>query len=201
MSGGAQIVLVLLLLVLPMSALIGRRIALASLGKMVLAWVMIFAAALLLVSGHARYQALWNDGRVLLFGEDQAIVGSAVRIAMSDDGHFYGDVRVNDVAVRMLIDSGATATALSQATAEKAGVSQDTLFPAAIQTANGTISAKRGTVAELRLGAIMARDLPVVISPAFGDLDVIGMNFLSRLKSWRGEGRTLILQPATRAPA
>ena len=29
----------------------------------------------------------------------------------------------------------------------------------------------------------------------FGDIDVLGMNFLSRLKSWRVEGRTLILTP------
>jgi aspartyl protease family protein len=26
-------------------------------------------------------------------------------------------------------------------------------------------------------------------------MDVVGMNFLSRLKSWRVEGRTLILTP------
>lgn len=38
--------------------------------------------------------------------------------------------------------------------------------------------------------------LPVVVSPAFGDTDVLGMNFLSRLKSWRVEGDTLILEPA-----
>jgi len=28
-----------------------------------------------------------------------------------------------------------------------------------------------------------------------GDVDVIGMNLLSRLKGWRVEGRTLVLTP------
>jgi aspartyl protease family protein len=50
-------------------------------------------------------------------------------------------------------------------------------------------------MAELRFGTIVARDLPVVVSPAFGTTDVLGMNFLSKLKSWRVEGRTLILEP------
>src|SRR3546814_2940963 len=45
------------------------------------------------------------------------------------------------------------------------------------------------------LGGITARDLKVVISPALGDIDVLGMNFLSQLASWRVEGRTLILVP------
>jgi aspartyl protease family protein len=35
----------------------------------------------------------------------------------------------------------------------------------------------------------------VVVSPAFGDTDVLGMNFLSRLKSWRVEDGVLVLVP------
>ncbi|MBL7325885.1 TIGR02281 family clan AA aspartic protease, partial [Escherichia coli] len=41
--------------------------------------------------------------------------------------------------------------------------------------------------------------LPLVVGDSFGDLDVLGMNFLSRLKSWRVEDRTLILEPRKRA--
>jgi aspartyl protease family protein len=35
----------------------------------------------------------------------------------------------------------------------------------------------------------------VVTSPGLGNLDVLGMNFLSKLDSWRVEGRTLVLVP------
>jgi len=34
-----------------------------------------------------------------------------------------------------------------------------------------------------------------VVSPAFGETNVLGMNFLSRLASWRVEENTLILVP------
>ena len=64
-----------------------------------------------------------------------------------------------------------------------------------IDTANGRISVQTAAVPELRLGDVVSRDLPVVVSPAFGETDVLGMNFLSRLKSWRVEGRELVLTP------
>jgi len=61
------------------------------------------------------------------------------------------------------------------------------------------VTARVSTAKRLTIGGIEARDLPVVVSPSFGDQDVIGMNFLSRLKSWRVEGRTLVLQPNSKA--
>jgi aspartyl protease family protein len=55
--------------------------------------------------------------------------------------------------------------------------------------------AETGTLDEMRLGPITARDLKIVVAPGLGDVDVIGMNFLSKLQSWRVEGRTLVLVP------
>jgi aspartyl protease family protein len=37
--------------------------------------------------------------------------------------------------------------------------------------------------------------LPVVMSPAFGEVNVLGMNFLSQLKSWRVEDGDMLLEP------
>ena len=126
----------------------------------------------------------------------QAVVGRETRIPMASDGHFWVTVRFGPIERRMLVDSGATVTALSSETAEAAGIEpSNSPFPMIIQTANGAVRAETATVPELRIGNIVARDLPVVTSPAFGDMDVVGMNFLSRLKSWRVEGRTLILTP------
>jgi aspartyl protease family protein len=96
----------------------------------------------------------------------------------------------------MLIDSGATITALSEGTAEAANIGASTgLTPVVLRTANGVAPAKTGTVDELRIGNIVARDLKVVTAPGLGGLDVLGMNFLSKLKSWRVEDGTLIMVP------
>jgi aspartyl protease family protein len=130
------------------------------------------------------------------------VAGKEVRIRMGPEGHFFATVSLNGVRRRMLIDSGATVTALSTETAAEAGLKPDLdPVPVVLQTANGAVTAKTATVPELRLGDIVARKLKVVVSPAFGDMDVIGMNFLSKLASWRVEGRTLILVPHHPQPA
>jgi aspartyl protease family protein len=128
--------------------------------------------------------------------DPQVVSGGEVRIRMAADGHFWASATINGVKRRMLIDSGATVTAISQSTASAAGVDSGAGFaPVVLKTANGMAPARTGSVEELRLGNIVARDLKVVVSPALGDLDVIGMNLLSKLESWRVEGRTLVLVP------
>src|SRR3546814_5641278 len=70
----------------------------------------------------------------------------------------------------MLIDSGATTTAISASTAAAAGITIDERgFPEDISTANGAIAALPGVAAQVTIGGITARDLPVIVSPAFGD--------------------------------
>ncbi|WP_448660154.1 retropepsin-like aspartic protease family protein [Sphingomonas sp. CJ99] len=130
----------------------------------------------------------------------QQVVGDEVRIPMARDGHFWAMVRLNGIERRMLIDSGATITAISADTADAAGiVRQASPVPVILQTANGSVTAETGRIDRLAIGGIEASDLPVVISPALGRINVIGMNFLSDLESWRVEGRTLILVPRTPA--
>lgn len=127
---------------------------------------------------------------------DQKVVGDEVRIRMAPDGHFWAKVSINGVPRRMLIDSGATVTAISEETATESAVDRGSdLVPVMLQTANGMTRARTGSIDRLRVGSIEARNLKVVISPALGGMNVLGMNFLSDLASWRVEGRTLILVP------
>ena len=128
--------------------------------------------------------------------EEQQVSGRELRVPMGRDGHFWVRARINGVERRLLIDSGATITALSVETAQAAGLEpEESPFPVILKTANGTVAAQTSSVASLHIGNIVARRLPVVVSPAFGDTEVIGMNFLSKLKSWRVEGTTLIMVP------
>ena len=128
--------------------------------------------------------------------DNQQVVGKELRVPMARDGHFWVLTSVNGVKTRMLIDSGATVTAISEGTARSAGVDTGrSLAPVVLRTANGVAPAETGSIDELRAGNIVARNLKVVTAPGMGDLDVLGMNFLSQLQSWRVEGKTLILVP------
>ncbi len=67
--------------------------------------------------------------------------------------------------------------------------------PVIMRTANGNAPARLATIETLQAGSVRARDLDAVVSPAIGDVNVLGMNFLSRLDSWRVEDNVLILVP------
>jgi aspartyl protease family protein len=191
-----DLIFLLLALMLPLSALLARRIPLSQTLKMAAGWVGIFAIGLVIAGQRERLRPLWDGAVRTLTGDDQQVVGDTVHIAAAPDGHYYASVTINGVARRMLIDSGATTTALSTATAKAADVDVDTGgFGVMIETANGSIVASRARIGELRVGEIVARDLAATVSPELGDTDLLGMNFLEQLASWRVEGRTLILKP------
>jgi aspartyl protease family protein len=178
-----------LLMVLQRLPIIGRFVRLA------------FSAALLafmifLVLQMAPYQPELSRLTGKLGLDDQQVSGKELRVAMSTDGHFWVRASINGVDRRMLIDSGATITALSASSAREAKVDISSgLAPVVLQTANGAAPARAGRVDELRIGNIVARNLRIVTSPGLGEMDVLGMNFLSRLQSWRVEGQTLVLVP------
>lgn len=128
--------------------------------------------------------------------ERQTVEGGETRVPMQSDGHFWINASVNGVKRDFLVDTGATLTAISPATAEAAQLKANALNRSVLmRTANGTVEARLATIDELRIGSVVARELDAVVAPGIGDTNVIGMNLLSRLASWRVEGRTLILVP------
>lgn len=198
MSGDRTIDLIWLgcALLVAITALSWRRVSLSSVLRSVLAWVVIGIFAFVAVSHRYEIGAMFARVSAALGIDDQQVQGKTVRIRMAPDGHFWARVMLNGVERRMLIDSGATITAISEDTARAAGIrAENGGFPVLIETANGTVPAKRGTIGDLAVGPLATKDLGVVISARFGDLDVLGMNFLSRLKSWHVEANTLVLEP------
>ncbi|HET7605780.1 MAG TPA: TIGR02281 family clan AA aspartic protease [Sphingomicrobium sp.] len=156
----------------------------------------LFAFLIFIVLQQAPYQPELSRLTSKLGLDDQKVAGKELRVTMAPDGHFWVKASINGVERRMLIDSGATVTAISQETSKAAGIDTGTgIAPVMLRTANGVARAETGSIDELRVGNIVARNLKIVTAPGLGSLDVLGMNFLTRLESWRVEGRTLILVP------
>ncbi len=176
--------------------MLARRVAIVRLGVQIVTWGVLALLLVTVIDQRADVDPWIGRIAAMLKMEDQRVVGDTMRVRMSPDGHFWVRVRLGDTERRMLIDSGATVTAISTRTAAAAGLEASAgIVPVLLRTANGTVQAQTAQVGELRLGNIVARDLTVVVSPAFGEVNVIGMNFLSLLKSWRVEDNTLILVP------
>lgn len=196
-SDTASLIYSLLLLVLVGSALISRSLPIGQTIKMALGWVGIFAVIFLLVSFRPEMKMIWE--RVtgeLGFGGKPAISGAPTTLRKAEDGHFWVNAQVNGTPVRFMVDSGASFTALSTDAARSAGVKPDAMaMKVVLETANGIVEADRATAATLQVGSLVMKDHAVVVSSSFGETNVLGMNFLSALESWRVEGSNMILVP------
>jgi aspartyl protease family protein len=184
------------ILVLVVSALMVRRIPIGQGLKMFAGWVLIFLAAFVAFALKDDFMALGKRVVAESRGEGEVVAaGRELRIRKSLDGHFWVNGELNGKTVRFLVDSGATVTSLSARTAARADVVTGGGFPVVVNTANGIVRARRGRAERLRIGSIERRDLAVHVSEAFGDTDVLGMNFLSSLSAWGVEGQWLVLKP------
>ena len=180
------------LLVAVVGSLIGMRQPIGKMLKMALAWVAIFGVGFILFSFRSEFSALGQRLRSEAMGS--AIVeGQTVRIPMAEDGHFWVSAEVNGHALRFMVDSGASVTTVSRESAAAADmpIGTERTF---VQTANGTTTAIKGWADQFELGPIKRTDFPIDINE-HDDTNLLGMNFLSSLRSWRVEGHYLVLVP------
>jgi aspartyl protease family protein len=192
----AEFIYLMAILVLVVSALMVRKIPIGRGLQMFAGWVMIFLAAFVAFALKDDFVDLGRRVLQEARGETVAVqTGETIRIKQSIDGHFWVDGTLNGEPVRFLIDSGATTTSISLATARRAGIEPRAGLPAMVRTANGTVMVQRGRADRLRVGSIERADMAVHVSEAFGDMNVLGMNFLSSLSGWGVEGRWLVLRP------
>jgi len=96
----------------------------------------------------------------------------------------------------MLVDTGATRIALSHSDAEFVGLrmrSRD--FVKRVATANGHVMVAPVRLDEVEIGEISLRDVEAVVQgPDGSEISLLGMSFLSRLKSFETSGGRLVLR-------
>jgi len=181
----------ILLIVLVASSLIGMRLPLKKAAKMILAWIAIFGIIFVLVAFRGEFGGIGQR----LYAEatgSEIVAGETVRIPMSDDGHFWVTARVNGQEVRFMVDSGASVTTISKTDAQAVGI-PTTFRRVMVNTANGQAWVTKSHADTLQIGPIERSDFSVDINDTEG-MNLLGMNFLSSLESWRVEGRFLVLQ-------
>ena len=191
MSDGPYILYYLVAIVFVASSLIGLRQPIGKTMKMVIAWVAIFGVAFGLFVFRSEFSSLGQRLRAEATGAPM-VEGQTVRIPISDDGHFWAEAKLNGRSVRFMVDSGASVTTVSRADAQDAGIKPG-MQSAVVSTANGLIEVRRSRAERLAVGSIERTDFPVHVTDR-DDVNLLGMNFLSSLRSWRVEGNYLVLE-------
>ncbi len=179
------------------SSLAARRLPLGQVARMVAAWVAIFSLLFIVFGYRTELTGVWRHAVADITGNgSQSASGKTVQLKRRDDGHFWVRAKVNGHDVDFMIDSGATVTALSTDLAREVGAEVDRNgYPVAIDTANGTIMAQRGSISKLQVEAIQMDDLPITVSDNLGETSLLGMNFLNRLDTWNVQGDVMTLKP------
>ena len=117
-------------------------------------------------------------------------------IPMAHGGHFVGEFRINGRPIRGVVDTGATVVAINVSTARKLGLStQSKDFTFRVGTANGETNAAKVNLSRVEIGPISVSDVTAfVLADKALDETLIGMSFMSRLASYKVQGRELKLE-------
>lgn len=121
---------------------------------------------------------------------------SGERVVVLDanrQGHYVGTLQLNGQSVEFLLDTGATAVAVSEAVAARTGMVKGGTYQSS--TANGIVTVHRSTIAELRLGDIVLRDLEASIVPNLAGAEILlGMSALNHLEFTKQQQQLRLIQ-------
>ena len=136
-------------------------------------WVLIFIAAIAAFG-------LWGDlERHLGVQSDNG--NKRIEIPISLNGHYNLRLRINDVPVDFVVDTGATDIVLSQADASRIGLDLGQLaFTGPASTANGIVETARVTLDKIEIANVIDRNVSAIVNKGelFGSL--LGMGYLQR---------------------
>lgn len=121
---------------------------------------------------------------------------SAASIVKSRDGHYWAEASVNGQRVRLLVDTGATAVALTIADAQRLGLDpKDLAYDASVLTASGKARAARVQLASISVGAARVSNVDALVIESGLDSSLLGMSYLGRLSRFEATPQALILRP------
>lgn len=110
-------------------------------------------------------------------------------------GHFFARAHINGRPLAVLVDTGATAIALSYEDAKRIGLEpRESDFTRLARTANGVVRTAPITLDAIRIGDVEVRNLRGSIAePGNQHVTLLGMEFIRRLGRFEMRGRELIL--------
>lgn len=121
---------------------------------------------------------------------------AATELKANGGGHFVTRASINGTDITVLVDTGATAVALSFEDAQDVGLRPGHLdFNIPVATANGVAKAARVKIDRIEVGGVEVDDVDGMVLPE-GALrgTLLGMSFLGRLRSFRVENGVLYLR-------
>jgi aspartyl protease family protein len=121
---------------------------------------------------------------------------SMTELQAASNGHYFTTADINHRSVQVLVDTGATTVALSYEDAEAVGLRPATLnFDIPVSTANGIGKAAHVVLRDVEIDNVRVSDVDgMVLQKGALQGTLLGMSFLSRLRSFSVENGKLVLK-------
>ncbi len=123
-------------------------------------------------------------------------LNAATELKVGQNGHFSVRAEINGRTVKVLIDTGASAVALSYEDAKDIGLHPGYLdYNVPVSTANGIAKAAGVSLDQVEIDGVRVSDVQGLVMPE-GVMrgSLLGMSFLSKLKSFKVEDGVLYLK-------
>ncbi len=142
------------------------------------------------------FRAANAEAAVSARGASSGQGGPSATIVKSSDGHYWANGRINGASVRFLVDTGATAVALTPADAQRLGFDINALsYTNRVDTAAGRARAASVKLASLTVSGARLDNVDALVIEKGLDTSLLGMTYLGRLTSFQATRETLVLQP------
>jgi aspartyl protease family protein len=117
-------------------------------------------------------------------------------LSAGENGHFTTKAEINNRDIEVLVDTGASAVALSYEDAEKIGLRPGSLnFNIPVQTANGLGKAAAVVLKQVEIDGVRVHDVKgMVLQRGALRGTLLGMSYLSRLRGFSVENGRLVLK-------
>ncbi|RSZ47720.1 MULTISPECIES: TIGR02281 family clan AA aspartic protease [unclassified Variovorax] len=119
--------------------------------------------------------------------------GSRVVLSADSRGHFMTQGAINGRPVTFMLDTGATAVALSADDAQRIGLDYSKGQRVMMNTANGTTTGYRLRLQSVRVGDVEVYDIDAIVSPQGMPYVLLGNSFINRF-SMRRDADQMVLE-------
>ena len=161
---------------------LGRGLRMAGL------WALIFIGVV------AAY-GLWEDLHSTVIPRQSVFLDAGrVEVPRSPDGHYHLTADVNGIAIRFIVDTGASDIVLSREDASRVGLTpEDLAFAGSARTANGLVPTARVWLEEVAIGGMADRDVPALVNGGEMSGSLLGMAYLERFAEVTFGGGRMVL--------
>ncbi len=126
----------------------------------------------------------------------EAPPAGAAQVSKSPDGHYWAEGEVDGHTVKFLVDTGASAVALTAEDARRLGIDTQGLnYNYTVTTANGQARAAQVKLASVAIGQARVDNVDAFVLDRGLETSLLGMSYLGRLSQFEATQTSLVLRP------